>query len=381
MIKALLFDMDGVLADSEGLSIAVGIDYFASIGVKADESSFRDSLGCGERAFFDITAAKLGLSGSPYSYDEASAFFRKRYTELIRGRNIALPGAGIVEKARACGIMTALASSAPEWKVMANIEAVGLSPAYFDFIATGADIKRNKPEKDIYELCLINLGCDASQAVVFEDTKGGIESGKRAGCRVVSMLTTIGREEAELYANAAVDNLASIPDFSSSEELEDFLFPHSSELVRYGACWIKPLEKKLPYDAVLRAAIEAARKAWEHGYAPYSEFRVGAAVVSARTGRIYSGCNVENSSYGATICAERNAITTAVACEGAIGIDLLVVYSDDDPPAPPCAVCLQVIAEFARPETRIVLVTPDSEPVEYSFSQMLPRPFIFPKMR
>ncbi len=378
MIRALLFDMDGVLADSEGISLDIGIAYFASIGVHADRTSFSSAIGCGERTFFDKTASLLGLSGPPYCYDDASAFFRKEYTERIKNLSISLPGAGIVRAAHERGILTALCSSAPEWKVFANIEAAGLERSDFDFIATGKDIKRNKPEKDIYALALIALGVDASEAVVFEDAAGGIESGKRAGCRVVSMETTIGKEEAERAgADAVIKDLSSIPSFHDSGELESFLFAKSLPPKRYGAVMIKPCGKGCSENIL----IEEARKAWEHGYAPYSGFRVGAALVSAATGRIYSGCNVENSSYGATICAERNAITTAVANEGAVGIDTIVVYSDDDPPAPPCAVCLQVLSEFSSPDTSVVLVTPNTEPVRYKFSQLLPMPFIFPTMR
>ena len=117
MIKALLFDMDGVLADSEGVSIQVGIEYFESIGIKATAETFKDALGCGEKFFFDKAAEVLGLSDSLYSYDAASAFFRSRYPELITSRSIALPGTDIVRKARNSGIRTALASSAPSWKV------------------------------------------------------------------------------------------------------------------------------------------------------------------------------------------------------------------------------------------------------------------------
>ena len=80
--------------------------------------------------------------------------------------------------------------------------------------------------------------------------------------------------------------------------------------------------------------IKAALSARMNAYTPYSEYKVGAAVLSASSGRIYKGCNIENSSYGATICAERNAVTTALAAEGALGIDLLVVASEDYPPAP-----------------------------------------------
>lgn len=377
MIKALLFDMDGVLADSEGISLEIGLAYFHSIGVNAVKESFASSLGCGERTFFDKTAAVLGVSEPPYSYDDASVFFKKEYIERIKDNQIALPGSCIVRKAREKGILTALCSSAPEWKVRANIEAIGLEDKDFDFIASGKDIKRNKPEKDIYALALIALGVDASDAVVFEDSEGGIISGKRAGCRTVSMLTTITREQAEKAgADAVIENLSSIPDFSDGEDLEAVLFPPDGK-VRYGAVLIRPCKNDLP-DSVL---IEEARKAREHGYAPYSGFRVGAALLSAASGKVYSGCNVENSSYGATICAERNAITTAIASEGVIGIEKIAVYSDDDPPAPPCAVCLQVLAEFSKPDTEVLLVTPHSDPIRYRFSELLPIPFIFPTMR
>ena len=384
MIRAFIFDIDGVIADSEDISIEVAIDYFGSIGVRATREAFREALGRGERGFFDTAAAALGLHGAPYSYEAASEFFRRNYARRIGTRSIAMPGTEIVRMARKAGIMTAAASSAPGWKTMANIAAAGLDPSDFDFIASGDDVKRCKPDKDIYALSLIKLGVAEREAVVFEDSKAGIESARKAGCRTVALMTTIdGASAYSAGADAVISDLSAAVPFSTPEEAEELLFPlqKGSGTVRYGANLIRPLERRMPDSFIEKRAVEAARKAWEHGYAPYSGFRVGAAVVSAATGRIYPGCNVENSSYGATICAERNAITTAVAAEGVIGIDLIAVYSDDDPPAPPCAVCLQVIAEFARPETRIVLASPRQAPVSYTFSELLPMPFIFPTMR
>lgn len=386
MLRAFIFDMDGVLVDSEDISMQVGIAYFASIGVKAARDDFRSSLGKGERGFFDGAAAELGVK-EPYSYDEASAFFRSRYPEMIKGVSIALPGAvSIVKKARECGILTAVASSAPAWKVRANIAAAGLSESDFNFIASGEDIIRNKPEKDIYELAMIKLGVGSSEAVIFEDSAAGIESGKRAGCRVVALMTTIdGESAAAAGADAVVTDLSVLSNFSSAEEAERMIEGVSSSeasgAVRYGANLVVPLSRKMPWSFTEKRAVEAARKAMENAYAPYSGFRVGAAVVSAATGRIYAGCNVENSSYGAAICAERNAITTAVANEGVFGLDLLVVFSEDDPPAPPCALCLQVAAEFARPESAVLLVSADGKTRRHTFSELLPMPFIFPTMR
>jgi cytidine deaminase len=117
--------------------------------------------------------------------------------------------------------------------------------------------------------------------------------------------------------------------------------------------------------------IDAARAAQRRAYAPYSNFHVGAALES-EDGTIYTGCNVENASYGLTICAERAAICAAVTA-GARKFRRAVVVSDVDPPAAPCGACRQVLAEFGQ-ELRIDGVGPAGT-VSWTIAQLLPAAF------
>ena len=120
--------------------------------------------------------------------------------------------------------------------------------------------------------------------------------------------------------------------------------------------------------------IAAALEAKDHAYAPYSHFPVGAAVLAG--GKLYTGANVENASYGAAICAERSAILRAVF-DGARRVDAVAVASDISPPATPCGMCLQVIAEFAPEpdELRVVLGNPAGELQTYTLADLLPHGF------
>lgn len=122
----------------------------------------------------------------------------------------------------------------------------------------------------------------------------------------------------------------------------------------------------------LDTLIDAARAAAEHAYAPYSHFRVGAAARTA-DGRVFTGCNVENASYGATICAERNAIFQMVAA-GARRLDTLVIYTATNTPAAPCGICRQVMAEFG-PQARVVSVCDSDTRLDRTVAELLPDAF------
>ncbi len=110
-----------------------------------------------------------------------------------------------------------------------------------------------------------------------------------------------------------------------------------------------------------------------NAYAPYSKFRVGATVIDDQ-GRMHPGCNVENASYGGTICAERNAVLRSVA-DGAKNVSDVIVVTEMNPPAPPCAMCLQVLSEFATGETRVWLGDLYGIKESLLLSELLPRHF------
>ncbi|HSN16372.1 MAG TPA: cytidine deaminase [Anaeromyxobacteraceae bacterium] len=116
----------------------------------------------------------------------------------------------------------------------------------------------------------------------------------------------------------------------------------------------------------------AARAVRARAWAPYSRFKVGAAVLAG--GEIHRGCNVENASYGLTVCAERNAVAAAVAA-GARRVDAVAVASGTTPPTPPCGACLQVLAELGRPETAVILLGARGARVETTLGALLPRAF------
>ncbi len=97
--------------------------------------------------------------------------------------------------------------------------------------------------------------------------------------------------------------------------------------------------------------IEAAREAAKQAYSPYSKYKVGAALKSVK-GRIYSGCNVENASYGLSLCAERNALTHAVF-EGEKNFQAIAIFVDAEQLFPPCGACRQVLSEFS-PGMRVI---------------------------
>ncbi|HEV7594931.1 MAG: cytidine deaminase [Gemmatimonadales bacterium] len=123
---------------------------------------------------------------------------------------------------------------------------------------------------------------------------------------------------------------------------------------------------------------EAAMRALDNAHAPYSNFKVGAAL-RTRDGRLITGCNVENSAYGLAICAETLAVASAVS-QGLTEFDEIAIASDDSEPTPPCGACRQVLNEFA-PNIRVSSYTRDGKEASWTLQELLPHAFVLNQSR
>ena len=118
--------------------------------------------------------------------------------------------------------------------------------------------------------------------------------------------------------------------------------------------------------------VSAALQVRENAHAPFSKFKVGAAVEDS-TGRIHTGCNIENATYGLTVCAERVAVFKAIS-EGARGFKRVAVVADTETLTPPCGACRQILWEFCG-DVEIALVNPRGKIETYRLKDLFPKPF------
>ncbi len=126
--------------------------------------------------------------------------------------------------------------------------------------------------------------------------------------------------------------------------------------------------------ATLKSMIDGAFAVQKKAYAPYSKFLIGSTIIDAK-GKVFSGCNIENSSYGGTVCAERVAIWKGVSENMSLPIKAIVVVSSETDKWPPCGLCRQIMAEFCAPTTTVFFGNNRKEFRKMTFKELLPEAF------
>ena len=185
IIRAVIFDMDGVLTDSEPLINAAAIRMFAESGLAVRSEDFRPFIGTGEDRYLGGVAE---LYGFPLDLPAAKRRTYEIYLELVPRELVAFPGApDLVHACRGAGLRVAVASSADRVKVNANLIQIGLPVESWDCVVTGQDVLAKKPAPDIFLKAADKLAVRPAECTVVEDAVNGIEAALAAGMRCVAV--------------------------------------------------------------------------------------------------------------------------------------------------------------------------------------------------
>lgn len=194
-VSAVLFDMDGVLCNSEEPSRRAGVDVFADMGVDVTVDDFVPFMGTGEANFLGGVASVKGIKG--FDTDAAKKKFFEIYLEKYAKPNsgIGFPGAlELITQCKAKGLKVAVASSADRIKVDANLAAAGLPLELFDAIVSADAFENLKPAPDIFLSASDLLNVPPSECIVIEDALAGLQAAKAAKMRCIVVTTTLPEE-------------------------------------------------------------------------------------------------------------------------------------------------------------------------------------------
>jgi len=184
----VIFDMDGVLLDSEPFICEAAIKMFAEKGLKVQPEDFLPFVGAGENRYIGGVAEKYNF---PIDIERDKNYTYDIYLELIKGRLDPLPGVrNFIQKCRSLQIKIAVASSADLKKVRGNLSEINLSIDTFDAVITGEDVIHKKPAPDIFILAAKKIGLEPRNCLVVEDAINGVQAAHAAGARCLGLTTS-----------------------------------------------------------------------------------------------------------------------------------------------------------------------------------------------
>jgi HAD superfamily hydrolase (TIGR01509 family) len=208
--QAVIFDMDGVIVDSEPYSMQALIDILRQYGIDPTEAEIRRSYG---RRIRDDFADYFSRYGVTAHLETAIARKEARYYHLAAGHLKPFPGVmRLLKRLRARGHGLALASSGDRVKVAFGMQALSLDGT-FEAVVCGNDVTRSKPDPEIYLLAAQRLKIPPAACVAIEDAPAGVEAAKRAGMRCIAVTNSVAREQlrqADLIVASLVDDLSSV---------------------------------------------------------------------------------------------------------------------------------------------------------------------------
>jgi len=209
MIRGILFDMDGVLVDSEPFICKSAVLMFGELGLKVSPEDFIPFVGMGENRYIGGVAEKYGLS---VDIAQAKARTYQIYKTIIKGRLTSLPGVReFINKCRKKGFKLAVATSADQVKMEANLNEINLLPDLFHTTVNGLEVENKKPHPDIYLKASKRLGLKPEECLVVEDAPSGVKAAVAAGCRCLAVTSSFTRNEL-VEADWICDSLLNVPE-------------------------------------------------------------------------------------------------------------------------------------------------------------------------
>lgn len=211
MIQGVLFDMDGVLVDSEEYICRAAVQMFKEKGFKVEPEDFIPFVGAGEDRYIGGVAERYGIS-LDLEKDKARTY--EIYGEMVEGKLGPLPGAvefiGHVKKKN---LKCAVATSADRVKMEINLKAIQIPPEEFDALINGLDVEKKKPDPEIYLRAAAEIGVDPGNCLVVEDAVNGVRAAKAAGARCLALTTSFSEDELS-SADWIAEDLSKVPEES-----------------------------------------------------------------------------------------------------------------------------------------------------------------------